>query len=311
MNKFLSGRRRFFTLLLALIGIAVTLAYVFCLGSCSYLKGDIMGIDLKYLGIFYMAVICILAWLRKFLLCLLLLAFGAGGEIFLIGYQVHSGVYCPYCMAFAATIFLALAVNFESNRKTLTTLTAAAGLLFFSLFFSGATPTFAAEPDMPAFGKGSIEVRLYTGYFCKPCATEEPEVISIISDLVDRNHIRVVFIDMPGTPEAILYTRYFLAALNARRDFRQAVATRAALFEAAGREIGEKDALEAFLKARQIEFLLYDTAQIFKIFDRCLKEDGIYSTPTCVIIDPKGRHTLKGKAQVMEGLRELQKLAKP
>jgi uncharacterized membrane protein YjjB (DUF3815 family) len=103
-----------------------------------------------------MAVVLLLAWFRKPVLCLLLLAFGAGGEIFLIGYQVHSGVYCRYCLAFGATILLALAVNFERNRKTLTALAAAAGLLFFLLFFSGsATPVYAAEPVMSAFGRGA------------------------------------------------------------------------------------------------------------------------------------------------------------
>ncbi len=171
MKKFLSRKRRFLTILLALTGIAIAVAYVFCLGACSYLKGDILGIDLKYLGIFYMVVVLLLAWFRKPVLCLLLLAFGAGGEIFLIGYQVRNGVYCPYCLAFGATILLALAVNFERNRKTIAALAAAAGLLFFLLFFSGsATPVYAAGPPVPAFGRGPVEVRLYTDYFCEPCA---------------------------------------------------------------------------------------------------------------------------------------------
>ena len=100
-----------------------------------------------------MIVILILALMRKTLLCLFLLAFGAGGEIFLIGYQVRSGVYCPYCLVFAATIFLALIVNFERSRKRLAALAAGAGLVFFLLFFSGsATPVYAAGPPVPAFG---------------------------------------------------------------------------------------------------------------------------------------------------------------
>ena len=308
MKNLLSGKKRFLTLLLALIGIAVTLAYVFCLGSCRYLKGDILGIDLKYLGIFYMAVICVLAWLRKSFLCLLLLAFGVGGEIFLIGYQINSGVYCPYCIAFAATIFLALAVNFEPHRKALTVLAAAAGLLFFLLFFSGATtPVFAAEPDMPTFGKGTVEVRVYTDYFCEPCSTEEPEVISIITELIDRNLIRVIFIDAPVHSETVLYTGYFLAALNAKRDLQQAVAARCALFEAASKDIHGKEAMEAFLKAKKIDILPYDISPVFKILNNYLTEDRINSTPTCVIVDPKGKQTLTGKDKILKGLRDIRK----
>lgn len=295
-------------MLLALAGIALALAYLFCLGSCSYLKGDLLGIDLKYLGIVYMAVIFVLAWLRKPLLCLLLLAFGTGGEIFLIGYQIRNGVYCPYCLAFAATVLLALAVNFETIRKTIAALAAAAGLLFFLLFFSGSTtPLYAAEPIMPAFGKGAVEVRIYTDYFCEPCASEEAEVISIVTEFIDRNLIRVVFIDAPVHPETVFYVRYFLAALNAKKDFGQAVAARGALFEAARKEIREKEALETFLKTKNIDILHCNTAPVFKIFDNYLKEDRINSTPTCVIIDPKGKQTLKGKKEIVKGLRNLGK----
>ncbi len=306
MKKFLSRKRRFLTILLALTGIAITVAYAFCLGACSYLKGDILGIDLKYLGIFYMAVIFVLAWFRKPVLCLLLLAFGAGGEIFLIGYQVRSGVYCPYCLAFGATILLAFAVNFERTRKALAALAAAAGLLFFLLFFSGsATPVYAAEPVMPAFGRGAIEVRLYTDYFCEPCRDEEGEVISHITELVGKNLIRVIFIDTPVHPETVFYAGYFLAALNAKRDFRQAVAARGALFEAAGKKIKGKEALEAFLKTKGLDIRPFDTAPVFKIFGNYLKEDRINSTPACVIIGPKGKQTLIGKEEIAKGLRGL------
>ena len=308
MKKFPSPRKRILTILLALTGIAITVAYAFCLGACSYLKGDILGIDLKYLGIFYMVIVLLLAWSRKPVLCLLLLSFGAGGEIFLIGYQVHSGVYCRYCLAFGATVLLALAVNFERNRKALIALTAAAGLLFFLLFFSGsATPVYGADPVLPAFGRGPVEVRLYTDYFCGPCSAEETEVISLIGELVGKNLIRALFIDTPVHPETVLFAGYFLAALNAKNDFPQVVAARGALFEAAGKKITEKEALEAFLKTRGVTFQPYDTAPVFKIFGNYLKEDRIRSTPSCVIVGPQGKQTLTGKEKIVTGLRSLRK----
>jgi thiol-disulfide isomerase/thioredoxin len=308
MKKLPSPRKRLLTILLALTGITITLAYAICLGACRYLKGDILGIDLKYLGIFYMAVIFVLAWLRKPLLCLLLLSFGAGGEIFLVGYQVQSGVYCPYCLAFGATILLALAVNFDRNRKALSALAAAAGLLFFLLFFSGsATPLYAAEPVTTAFGRGAIEVRIYTDYFCGPCQDEEKEAISHITELVEKNLVRVIFIDTPVHQETVFYAGYFLAALNAKADFRQAVAARGALFEAAGKRIEGKEAMEAFLKKKGIEIRPFDTAPVFKLFGNYLKEDKINSTPTCVIIGPQGKQTLIGKEEITKGLRSLRK----
>ncbi len=303
-------KKRFLTIILALTGIGITVAYAVCLGSCSYLKGDILGLDLKYLGIFYMTVVLILALMKKPLLCLLLLAFGAGGEIFLIGYQVHSGVYCRYCLAFAATVFLALVVNFQRTRRWLTALAAGAGLVFFLLFFSGSvTPAYAAGPPTTTFGKGPVDVRIYTDYFCGPCRAEETEVMALITELVEKNLIRVTFIDTPLHRETVLYAGQFLAALNAKEgwDIRQAVTLRATLFEAATEKIAEKKALELFLKKKGIALRPFDTAPVFKIYTNYLKEDRISATPTCVIVGPQGKQTLVGRDDTVKALRSIRK----
>jgi protein-disulfide isomerase len=197
------------------------------------------------------------------------------------------------------------------NSRFLTillTLTATAGFLFFLLFFSGSTsPVYAAEPVMPAFGRGAVEVRLYTDYFCDPCRAEEGEVISLITELTGKNIIRVIFIDTPMHPETILYAGYFLSALNAKRDLGQAVAARAVLFEAAGKKIRGKEALEAFLKTKALDIRPFDATLVFKIFTNYLKEDRINSTPTCVIIGPQGKQTLGGKDEIVKGLISLRK----
>jgi uncharacterized membrane protein len=297
-------------MLLALTGIGVTIAYAVCLGSCSYLKGDILGLDLKYMGIFFMTLILILALMRKTLLCLFLLAFGVGGEIFLIGYQVRSGVYCPYCLVFAVTLFLAFIVNFQRSRRWLAALAAGAGLVFFLLFFSGsASLVYAAGPPITTFGKGPVDVRVYTDYFCGPCRAEEAEVMALITELVEKNLIRVTFIDTPIHKETILYAGHFLSALNAKEgmDLRQAVALRAALFEAAAEKIIVKDALELFLKKKGIALRPFDTVPVFKTFGNYLKEDRINATPSCVIAGPQGKQTLVGRDDTIKALRDLRK----
>jgi thiol:disulfide interchange protein DsbA len=310
MKQSHAKKKRFLTIVLALAGIGVTIAYAICLGSCSYLKGDLLGMDLKYLGIFYMSLILILALMRRTLLCLFLLAFGAGGEIFLIGYQIRSGVYCPYCLAFAATLFLAFIVNFQRSRRWLTALTAGAGLVFFLLFFSGsASLVYAAGPPTTTFGKGPVEVRIYTDYFCGPCRAEEAEVMALITELVEKGLVRVTFIDTPIHKQTVLYAGHFLWALNAKEgmDLRQAVALRAALFEAAGEKIMEKEALEIFLKKKGIALRPFDTAPVFKIYGNYLKEDRINATPTCVIVGPQGKQTLVGRDDTVKALHSLRK----
>jgi len=310
MKRSYPNKRRLPTILLALAGIGIAWAYAVCPGSCSYLQGGFMGMDLKYLGIFYMAVILLLALMKRHLLCLLLLAFGAGGEVFLIGYQVQSGVYCPYCLAFAAALLLAFIVNFERSRKWLAALAVAAGLISFLLFFSGAaTPVYAAGLPTTTFGKGPVEVRIYTDYFCGPCREEEKEVMALLTELVDKNLIRVTFIDTPLHRETVLYAGHFLAALNAKEgwDLRQVIALRAVFFSAATERIKEKDALESFLKKKGVPLKPFDSAPVFKIFTSYLKEDRINATPTCVIVGPQGKQTLVGKDDTIRALRNLRK----
>ena len=74
--------------------------------------------------------------------------------------------------------------------------------------------------------------------------------------------------------------------------FRQAVALRAALFEAAGRR-SDKEATGDFPEEKRGSLSwLFDTAPVFKIFGNYLKEDRINATPTCVIVGPQGKQTL-------------------
>ncbi len=305
---FIQRNRRILTAVLCLTGIAVMVAYALCLGSCSYLKGDILGVDLKFAGIFYMAVILALALLGRTFFCMLLLAFGLGGETFLIAYQIRAGVYCPYCLAFAVTVLAAFVVHFDAARRGTAALAACAGLIFFLLAFSGTTaPSAAVDTPTPSYGRGPVEVRIYTDYFCEPCRAEEAEVAARIAALVERDLIRVTFVDTPVHDETVLYAGRFLSALNAEQGggIGLVLRVRAALFEAAGQEIRTPSALDDFLKRRGIPLKQLDTAPAFKAYGNFLKEDRIQSTPTCVIVGPGGKRTITGREEIIKALQEL------
>jgi thiol:disulfide interchange protein DsbA len=187
-------------------------------------------------------------------------------------------------------------------------LPAAALLLLCLLVVPGpATPVLAADPLLPAFGDGAVEVRIYTDYFCGPCRAEEQEVVAALRELVAKNRIRVIFIDTPLFPETVLYAGYFLAAVNAKREFGQAVAARAALFEASGLQIRGKSELEAFLAKKGLEMRQFDPAPVFAQLSRYIKEDRINSTPTVVILGPQGKQILGSKEQILKALGDLRK----
>lgn len=131
--------RQIVNIALSVIAIAVVVYYSLCTGSCAYLKGDIFSVDLKYVGIAFMVVIIICNVTRKDFILLLLLSAGIGGEIYLIGFQVVHDTYCPFCLAFGATIVLQFILNFEWSKRWYVLASVIAGLVFYLLFFNGAT----------------------------------------------------------------------------------------------------------------------------------------------------------------------------
>jgi protein-disulfide isomerase len=197
---------------------------------------------------------------------------------------------------------------FERAISGLSVTVAGTVLFLFLLIVPGSAKfVSAAEPALPAFGEGAVEVRVYTDYFCGPCGAEEREVMAVITELVAKDRIRVIFIDTPLFPETVLYADYFLAALNANRQFSQAVAARADLFEAAALQIRGKIELESFLTKKGLQIRPLDTAPVFTMYSKYIKEDRINSTPTVVILGPQGKQILGNKEQILKALSGLRK----
>lgn len=298
--------KRLLTGMFAALGIAVIVFYILCGDSCRYLKGSIWGVDLKYLGPFFLLLVLLLNFLKKDTLCLTLLSIGLGGEIFLIGYQVASAIYCPFCLAFGIVLILMFAVNFDKTKIPLIVLSTFLGLIFFFFSFSGSThPTYAEENFIATFGAGPATIRLYSDYFCGPCRAAEPGIETLLSDLMDKKAVRLTFVDTPIHKETPLYARYFLYIMNENRSFSRALRARTVLCEAAGQKITTPAALEAFLAKKNIRFRQFDVTPIFKTWENFIKEDGINGTPTCVIITPKGKEQFVGGTDITKGLKAI------
>jgi len=287
------------------IGIGIIIFYTFCADSCRYLQGAIWGLDLKYLGLFFMLSLIILILLKKDIICLALISLGIGGEFFLIGFQIKNSTYCPFCLAFSVVLILMLAINFHKKQLPLITIMAILGLLFMLLAFKGsATPAFAEENFITSFGTGPVNVRLYTDYFCEPCRAAEPEIEVLLINLLGNNAIRLTLVDTPVHKETPLYARYFLYILNDNKKlFTQAIAARGVLFEAATHKINTAKALETFLANKNIKFRPLDVTPLFKDLENFIKEDAVHSTPSCVIYGPKGKAAFVGKGDIIKGLK--------
>lgn len=302
--------RNSITIALALIGIVLMVFYSVCDTSCSYLKGDIFGIDLKYIGIGYMLAIIVLAFFKQTALVRILLASGIGVEVYLVAFQFREDVFCPFCIAFGVIVVLAFFLNYErpqteggwrrriiyglgeaelpltGKNEVPLLLFVVLGYLFVVLTFSGsATPAYGAErPSAPSYGNGPYELLIFTDYFCPPCQSVESDMDWYLNEFLSKGGVKVTFIDMPLHQLTPLYARYFLYVANTGGGYREILHARKVLFELATANAAATDkALAQKLKERGVAFKPYDPKPVYAVLDRTIKEFKANATPTCFV----------------------------
>ncbi len=293
------GARKIVNIALPLAGLGVIVFYSFCGSSCTFLKGDLLGVDLKYLGVAYALLLPALVLLKREASHLAALSLGIGTEINLVAFQVRNGTYCPYCLAFAAILVFLFIFNWRRSKLPLMSICAAIGFFACLIFFKGAaTPAYGDEVLMPTFGTGKVQVRLYTDYFCGPCSHMEPKIERTLKDLVRRNVVTLTLVDTPIHTLTPLYARYFLYAVNHDRRFGEVLRSRAVLFGAAGQKIVEREKLEEYLKAHDVKFKETDPRPTFAALSALMREDKIASTPTCVIVENGKKSSFSGDTEI-------------
>ncbi len=130
--------------ILPVVGMGVMIFYEICDTICAYITGSFLGIDLKIIGILFMAVLLILtipavashktpvSHLRT-----MMLAGAMGGEVILFRFQVVHETFCPFCLAFGLCLLILFAANFRVMNKYLAGACFLAGIGAFALFFQG------------------------------------------------------------------------------------------------------------------------------------------------------------------------------
>jgi protein-disulfide isomerase len=319
------------TIVLAAAGIATMLLYSYCDTACSYLKGGILGIDLKVIGIVYMLLIIGLTIGGEMGGTRMLLASGLGVEAHLFYFQHSEEVYCPFCLAFAITLICAFALNHEKPATAARNpkdriigilgeaqvpffkgvrvpllLMAVLGYIFITITFSGSvTPAYGTERStVPSFGKGPCQVIVFTDYFCPPCQGLEPSLEPVLEQIHAGGRTEIVFVDMPIYRETPLYARYYLYAANARGDFKDVLEARRALFSIArGKTVKDEESLAKALKEKSIAFKPYDPKPVFDAWNDMIRRHKVQGTPSCVINDCRAgisRHT--GQDDILQAL---------
>jgi thiol:disulfide interchange protein DsbA len=159
----------------------------------------------------------------------------------------------------------------------------------------------------PSYGSGSVEVRIYSDYFCPPCRAMEPAVDPVLKDLLKKNVIRLTLVDTPFHPHTALYARHFLYALKKNNDVDHAFRVRSILIEVStNKSITTQEQIEAIFKEKGIPYAVFDVKPVFSRYSALLTEDKINTTPTCVIIKSGQKKTFVGGPDVINALKSLQ-----
>jgi thiol-disulfide isomerase/thioredoxin len=327
--------RSIITMILALTGIGIMMYYDHCDTACSYLKGDILGMDLKWVGVAFMAAIMAFAAFRQTSFVRALLAGGLGVEAHLYAFQLQNDVYCPFCLVFSALVIVSFLINYElpsawhENRRRMwlyflgevnfpmfkinklpLLIVSVLGYLVILFSFSGSvTPAYGQDKvyNVPSLGQGACEVTLFTDYFCLPCRMIDSKAEPLFKELLATGQVKIRFIDVPFTRMMPVYAKYYLYAANARNDADYIFYVRGILFEAAQtRNIRTEEALVAYLKEKNIVWKAFDEKSVFPVLNEHFKDNKIDATPTCVI-KYSSMETRKyvGTDQIWDGLIKL------
>ncbi|MDQ1278589.1 MAG: hypothetical protein QG555_1632 [Thermodesulfobacteriota bacterium] len=131
-------------LIIPVIGAMLMVFYEVCDTSCSALRGTFLGVDLKYVGILFMAALLALNLppVARYAvpvsnLRTMMLAGALGGEILLVRFQIVYDTFCPFCLAFGLCVLILFAANIPKMNQYLALGAFLAGLGAFALFFAG------------------------------------------------------------------------------------------------------------------------------------------------------------------------------
>ena len=327
--------RNILTIVLALIGIGIMAYYDYCDNTCSYLKGDIFGIDLKWVGMTFMAAVIVFAAFKQTPFVRALLAAGLGVEVHLYAFQVQNDVYCPFCLAFSVVLIASFIINYEvpsawrENRSRMwlyflgevnfpmlkinklpLLFASVLGYLAIFLTFSGSvTPAYGQDKigAIPSLGKGKYEIVIFADYFCPPCRRIDTKAEPLLKELLATGKVKIKFVDVPFHSYTPIYAKYYLYAVNANSNTESILHIRSLLFEAAQvQRIQTENALVDYLKGRKIFWKALDEKSIFTLMSAKIKENDVKSTPTCVIMySAKDVKKYVGDEEIWDGLTKL------
>jgi len=134
----------------------------------------------------------------------------------------------------------------------------------------------------------------------------EPVVEPILKELLKKNAIRLILVDVPFSQLTPLFARNFLYALKWNNELEHAFRVRNVLLEASTRkDVTTQERIEALFREKGIPSSAFDAKPVFDRYNALIKEDKINTTPTCVVIKNDQKKAFVGGADIVNALKVL------
>jgi uncharacterized membrane protein len=288
-----------------------------CKESCVFLHGDILGIDLETLGIFFYSLLFVsVIFSRKsslkdqvMKLITVIVSIGVGAEIILLKFQIQNKTYCPKCLISGFFLFVMFFILFRYIRIWLVILLIVCGAIFTSFTFNGSiVPSYAAEIRYPTFGNenSKTEVIIYSDYFCPGCRKLDSQINDTLMKL--KNRVKICFIDVPLHAGSLEYAKMFLYAwFESGNNLERAIKVRDILFQEAEMRMPQREVVRT-LSLQGIPYKKDEDAakMIFRqIYNPLMQADKIHATPTMVIVQDNNRQSYIGGPEIMKAINEV------
>lgn len=154
-----------------------------------------------------------------------------------------------------------------------------------------------------SFGKGPVEVMVFTDYFCEHCQRVEPYLEAALDEL-SKMDVKIIFVDKPDCALTLTFSKYFLFAVKEAETFDEILRIRRLLFDLAEENtISNEEELHQKIKESEIPMSFFDFRPVFLTWMQILETYNVITSPECIVLQPgMSPQILIGDQNVQEGL---------
>ena len=175
-------------------------------------------------------------------------------------------------------------------------------IVFIALLLCGAS---TAETRLMTYGKGPLEVILFTDFFCPPCQKLEGLISGTLDNIINNNIASVTFVPLPMSKKSMILALH-LISYSEGKSYKAVAQNRKKLYDMAKSGAVTDEMVDQWVqkyRGKSGELNPY-----IKSMNDTIIENNVTSTPTCIIRYAGGvKQTFKGYKDIQDALNALRK----